>query len=104
MGKTLVAAASVCAVLALGSLTAEAAGNAAAGQAKASNCAGCHGADGKGQAPNPALAGLKADYFVAQLKAFKSGKRKNALMKMMAGNLSDEDMENLAAYYASLRK
>jgi cytochrome c553 len=83
--------------------TAQAGGDAAAGEAKAASCGSCHGADGMGIDPNPALAGLDEAYFVEQLAAFKSGARENAMMKMFAGQLSDEDIADLAAYYAGLK-
>lgn len=83
---------------------AQAGGDAAAGKTKAGSCAGCHGANGEGQAPNPALAGKPEDQFVQAIKDFKSGKRPNPVMKMFAGQLNDKDTENLAAYYASLKK
>jgi len=51
----------------------------------------------------PALAGKKADLLVQALKDFKSGKRDNVFMKGMASSLSDQDIENVAAYYASLK-
>lgn len=76
-------------------------GDAAKGQQKAVGCAGCHGPAGEGLGTNPKLAGLDPTYFVEQLKKFKSGERDNAMMKMTAQNLSDDDMANLAAYYAS---
>jgi cytochrome c553 len=82
---------------------AHAAGDAGAGKAKAAACAGCHGANGEGVAPNPALAGKGEDLLVAALKDYKSGKRDNAVMKGMVAALSDGDMANLAAYYASLK-
>jgi cytochrome c553 len=82
---------------------AQADGDAAAGEAKAASCGSCHGADGMGIDPNPALAGLDEAYFVEQLAAFKSGARENAMMNMFAGQLSDEDMADLAAYYAGLK-
>ena len=64
-------------------------------------CAACHGADGNSTAPaNPSLAGQHLAYLETQLKNFKSGERKNALMSGMAANLTPEDMKNLAAYYA----
>jgi cytochrome c553 len=88
-------------LLAIGS--AQAAGDVAAGKAKAAACAGCHGANGQGIPPTPALAGKSADYLVQQLKDFKSGKRDNPVMKGMAAGLSDQDMANVAAYYASLK-
>ncbi len=86
------------------SSNAMAAGDAAAGKAKAAVCAGCHGAAGisaTGMWPN--LAGQKAAYLVKQLKAFKDGTRKDPTMAPMAAPLSDEDMVNLAAYFASLK-
>ncbi len=86
------------------SSNAMAAGDAAAGKAKAGVCAGCHGAAGisaTGMWPN--LAGQKAAYTIKQLKAFKDGTRKDPTMSPMATPLSDEDMVNLAAYYASLK-
>ena len=78
-------------------------GDIAAGKSKASICAGCHGP--QGIAANPAwpnLAGQNIDYFVAQIKAFKNGNRKNELMTPMAQALSDQDAANLAAYFKSL--
>jgi cytochrome c553 len=83
---------------------AQAAGDAAAGKAKATTCAGCHGSSGEGKAPNPALAGMAEDKFVQALKDYKSGKVNKPIMKTFASQLSDKDMENLAAYYASLKK
>jgi len=83
---------------------AQAGGDAKAGKAKAGACAGCHGANGEGKAPNPKLAGLAEDKFVQDLKDYKSGKRANPIMKTFASQLSEKDMENLAAYYASLKK
>ncbi|NIO43627.1 MAG: c-type cytochrome [Burkholderiales bacterium] len=101
MNNKLLVAASI-ALLAMAG-TAQAGGDANAGKQKAATCAGCHGADGKGVAPNPPLAGLKESYFVEQLKAYKSGARANPMMKQFASGLSDQDMADLAAYYASLK-
>jgi len=83
---------------------AQAAGDAQAGKAKAATCVGCHGANGEGKAPNPKLAGLAEDKFIQAMKDYKSGKRPNPIMKALAGQLKDQDVENLAAYYASLKK
>jgi cytochrome c553 len=83
---------------------AQAGGDAEAGKAKAKTCATCHGASGEGKSPNPALAGHAEDQFVQALKDYKSGKRANGVMKTFATPLSDQDMANLAAYYASLKK
>lgn len=66
-------------------------------------CVACHGADGQGTMPMyPKLAGQYADYLTHSLKAYKSGERKNAIMAGMVASLSSEDIENVAAYYASL--
>ena len=83
--------------------TTQAAGDIAAGKAKAGACAGCHGANGEGKAPNPALAGKAQDGFVQAMQDYKSGKRNNPIMKTFATPLSDQDMANLGAYYASLK-
>jgi len=83
--------------------TAQAAGDVQAGKTKSAGCAGCHGANGEGKAPNPALAGKSEGDIVQALKDYKSGKRSNAIMKGLASPLSEQDMENLAAYYASLK-
>jgi cytochrome c553 len=83
--------------------TAEAAGNVEAGKAKAAACVGCHGANGQGVPPNPALKGKTEDELVEAMKDYKSGKRNNAVMKAFAAPLNDQDIENLAAYYAALK-
>jgi len=81
-----------------------AAGDAAAGKAKAASCAACHGADGISKVPTyPNLKGQKAAYVVKQLKDFKSGARKDPTMNAMAKPLSDADMANLGAYYAGMK-
>lgn len=80
-----------------------AAGNAEAGKAKAMVCSACHGAEGISAMPvNPNLAGQVPGYIAAQLKAFKSGERANAIMMGQSAGLSDEDMADLDAYYASM--
>ena len=84
----------------------QAAGDPKAGQLKTSMCAGCHGIPGWRTAyPSvysvPKLGGQHADYIVAALKAYKSGERSHPSMKGIAGNMSEQDMEDLAAYYAS---
>jgi cytochrome c553 len=80
-----------------------AAGDVQAGKTKAAGCVGCHGADGQGVPPNPALAGKSEDQLLQAMKDYKSGKRANAVMKALTGPLSDQDIQNLAAYYASLK-
>jgi cytochrome c553 len=65
-------------------------------------CVACHTSDGsRGSPANPILQGQHADYLVKELTEFKSGKRDNAVMKGMASTLSDADMKNVAAFYAS---
>jgi cytochrome c553 len=67
-------------------------------------CAGCHGPKGisaAGAFPN--LAGQKVDYLAAQLKAFREKTRASAIMAPLAANLKDDDIANLAAYFASLK-
>ena len=83
--------------------SAQAAGDVAAGKTKAAMCVACHGAKGEGIPPNPALAGKPEADQVKALKDFKSGARANPVMSGMAASLSDADMENLAAYFASLK-
>jgi cytochrome c553 len=90
-------------VVLLGLTAAQAAGDVQAGKALAAACAGCHGAGGRGLPPNPALAGKSEAQLLEAMKDFKSGKRVNAVMSAMMGPLSDQDMENLAAFYASLK-
>lgn len=100
MNKRLVFAA----VLTMASIfpQAYAAGDAAAGKAKSATCAGCHGADGNSMNPEwPKLAGQSTGYLVKQLQEFKQGKRKNAVMAPMAMPLSEQDMQDLAAFYSS---
>lgn len=88
--------------LGLASSGALAAGNPAAGQEKAAPCAACHGADGNSATPSfPKLAGQHADYIVESLNQYQNGKRKNAIMVGQAANLSEQDIEDLAAYYAA---
>jgi cytochrome c553 len=84
--------------------TAQAGGDAQAGKTKAATCAGCHGANGEGVKPNPPLAGKPEAQFIQAIKDYKSGKRPNPVMKTFAAQLSDQDVANLAAYYASLKK
>ena len=90
-------------VLMLAISAVQAAGDVQAGKARAAACAGCHGANGEGVGTNPALAGKSEDQLVQAMKDFKSGKRDNAVMKAMVSPLSDGDMANLGAYYASLK-
>ena len=83
-----------------------AAGNAENGKAKASQvCAACHGPDGaKPSAPDqPILAGQYYDYLVRAITDYKLGRRNNAIMKGFAGQLSKQEIEDLAAWFSSQR-
>lgn len=81
---------------------APAAGSAEAGQAKSIVCAACHGVDGNSLNPIwPSLAGQNAAYIVRTLQAFKAGTRSNVLMDAQAKPLTDQDMQDLAAYFSS---
>ncbi len=77
-------------------------GNAEAGKTKSATCAACHGADGNSVNPEwPKLAGQHPNYLLKQLMNFKNDERVNPSMSPMAKPLSDQDMADLAAYYAS---
>jgi len=79
------------------------AGDAEAGKTKSATCAGCHGVAGVSSNPMwPNLAGQKEGYLVKQIKAFREGIRTDPLMSPMAKPLSDDDIDNLAAYFSSL--
>ena len=80
------------------------AGDPAAGKVRSATCAGCHGADGISAVPTyPNLAGQKEAYLIMTLKGFRDGSRKNNIMNPMAKSLTDADIENLAAFYSSLK-
>jgi cytochrome c553 len=88
--------------MALASTATMAAGNAAAGKEKSKTCAACHGATGDStNAQFPKLAGQYEDYIARALSEYKSGARKNPIMKGFASGLSEQDMEDLGAYFAS---
>jgi cytochrome c553 len=77
----------------------------AAGKAKAEeSCVDCHGDDGKGDAKNPAIAGMSAADFTKAMQEYQNGTRtKSPKMTKEAKGLSAADIANLAAYYASLK-
>lgn len=74
-----------------------------AGKAKSQICQACHGADGNGigDPQYPLIAGQYADYLAKSLRDYKSGVRDNAIMQGFASTLSEEDIVNLAAFFAS---
>jgi cytochrome c553 len=84
-------------------LPAYAAGDVAAGKEKAGACGMCHGPNGEGSQMAPKLAGKSAADIAQAIKDYASGKRDNAMMKSQAASLSAADIDNLAAYYASLK-
>ena len=95
------------AVLAVAALavtnSAHAGGDPAAGREKAKVCRTCHGMDGVGKLPNvPNIGGESDFYLTKQLKAFRKGDRRDEQMAIIARDLSDQDIADLAAYYASI--
>jgi len=78
-------------------------GNVAAGQEKSRTCAACHGATGNESLDDtyPKLAGQHPDYLAKTLREYRSGKRKNAIMAGFAAGLSDQDIDDLSAFYAA---
>jgi cytochrome c553 len=96
------------AILSFSSSAAWAQGDAARGKSKTVVCVACHGADGKASlSMYPNLAGQNYEYLVNSMKAYKGGQRKGntaALMMAPMATLSEQDMQDLAAYYASLGK
>jgi cytochrome c553 len=93
-------------LLAASPLAFAASGDAGVGAKKsaAKGCPACHGADGVSPSPDfPNLAGQYADYLETSLKHYKVGKRKNPIMAEQVKALSDKDMMDIAAFYASKR-
>ena len=87
---------------ALCSVQALAGGDPAAGKEKSAVCAGCHGVDGNSSVgANPRLAGQYESYLYHALKDYKEGRRESLLMAGMVANLTDEDLKDLAAYFAN---
>lgn len=79
------------------------AGDAQSGRTKARSCVPCHGIDGIATNPGaPHLAAQPQVYLVEQLRNFRSGKRVDPVMSVIAGSLSDEDIDDLATWYASV--
>ncbi len=87
---------------------AHAAGDAESGQVKAYTCTGCHGIPGYNNVyPTykvPKIGGQNYQYLVAALKAYRNGERDHATMENQATSLSDGDIEDVSAYFASLGK
>ncbi len=85
-------------------ISAIAAGDAAAGKTKAFTCMGCHGIPSYHNVyPSyhvPKLGGQHANYIAAALQAYKSGQRRHSTMRAQAASLSEQDMQDLAAFFA----
>jgi cytochrome c553 len=90
-----------------GTNVAMAAGDAAAGQAKSATCAACHGSNGIAAVPAyPSLAGQNEAYLVSSLSAYKNKQRTGGMSVIMTGqaaSLSDQDIADLAAFYAAMK-
>jgi cytochrome c553 len=96
---------SLLAVLLAASSLAQAKGNVEAGRTKSQVCQACHGVDGNGIGQGgeqyPLIANQHADYLAKSLRDYKTGVRNNAIMAGFAATLSDQDIEDLAAFFAS---
>ena len=78
-------------------------GDALRGQELTRNCAGCHGMNGVPVQPmHPVLAGQKEMYLVSQITAFRDETRINPIMNQMVKNLTDQDIQDIAAYYSTI--
>ena len=94
---------SAIAAMALAGTLAHAAGDPVAGKAKAAPCFACHAENGVSVQPiYPHIGGQYADYLLHTLKEYKAGTRQNAIMQGMVAALTEQDMRDLAAYFASL--
>jgi cytochrome c553 len=96
-------AAAVCSTL-LASAGSVSAQDLATGRRKAVACQACHGLDGIAKLPEaPHLAGQPASYLERELNAYRSGARRNEVMSVVAKSLSDDDIRDIAAYYAAIQ-
>ena len=90
-------------LIALSGTAANAAGDVAAGRHKALQCQTCHGLDGLSKLPEaPHLAGQPEPYLVKSLDDYRTGVRKHDMMTLVAQPLTDQDIADLAAYYAAI--
>lgn len=79
-------------------------GDVFAGKPKVDACTGCHGLDGRSRDPDvPNLAGQKQRYLAKALRDFRMGNRQQLMMNFVAKEMSDEDIEDYAAYYAGFQ-
>ena len=105
-GKSIITATVGSLVLALMVGNVQAKGNIENGADLSHDCIECHGMDGKGNFESPAIAGLKADYILKKLRGFNSGKTKSVdgIMHTYTEDLSEQELQDLAAYWASRKK
>jgi cytochrome c553 len=102
-GESALVAAVALLLLLFFSADALAAGNVTAGRQKALACQTCHGLDGLSKIPDaPNIAGNPEGYLIKSLNAFRKGERKNDMMTIVVQPLSDQDVADLAAYYAAI--
>ena len=101
--RTGLAIACTCAVIAVAAAQAAAAADVKAGRQKALQCQTCHGLDGSAKIPEaPSLAGQSEMYLVKAMQDYRSGARKNEMMSIVAPMLKDQDIADLAAYFAAI--
>ena len=105
-GRTIMAAMVGSLVLSLAAGNVQAKGDVERGADLTSDCIECHGMDGKGNFETPPIAGLKESYILQRLKGFKSGKIKttDGIMHLYTEDLSEQELQDLAAYWASRKK
>jgi len=102
-GKTIIAATIGMLMLVLMVGNVQSKGNIEKGADLTTDCIECHGTDGKGNFETPPIAGLKSDYILNRLRGFKSGNTKSMddMMHTYTEDLTDQDLQDLAAYWAS---
>ena len=76
----------------------------AAARGMAATCANCHGTDGRSVGAVPGLAGVDKAYMAQQMKDYKTGKRPGTIMHQLAKGFSDEQIDQIAAYFAAQKK
>jgi|GEM_PF-658454 len=105
-GKSIITSAMGLLVLMLMVADVQAKGNIQKGADLTGDCIECHGQDGMGNFETPAIAGLKEDYILKKLRGFNSGKTKSidGIMHTYTEDLSDQELQDLAAYWASRKK
>ena len=101
--RTGLAIVTACTAIVVAAAQAAAAADVKAGRQKALQCQTCHGLDGQAKLPDaPNLAGQGEIYLAKALKDYRSGARQNEMMSLVARNLKDEEIADLAAYYAAI--